>query len=175
MLDFRKITLADEEAYRAFEAAMLEDKKVNPHVEWWYVEDFPKFVSNSEESELKQEGQIWSTYTRYFAFLDEKIVGFVICFWEMDHPDCQTLGHVGYMVAPAFRRQGLATAFVNFAQDRYREKGIPSILLATDQDNLASRGLIEKMGGQLVALEEIDYQGQKRQSARYRLDTGENL
>ena len=175
MLNFRKITLTDEEAYRAFEAAMLEDKKVNPHVEWWYVEDFPKFVSNSEESELKQEGQIWSTYTRYFAFLDEKIVGFVICFWEMDHPDCQTLGHVGYMVAPAFRRQGLATAFVNFAQDRYREKGIPSILLATDQDNLASRGLIEKMGGQLVALEEIDYQGQKRQSARYRLDTGENL
>ena len=171
MLNFRKITLADEEAYRAFEAAMLEDKKVNPHVEWWYVEDFPKFVSNNEESELKQEGQIWSTYTRYFAFLDEKIVGFVICFWEMDHPDCQTLGHVGYMVAPAFRRRGLAPAFVNFALDQYRKKGITSILLATDQDNLASRGLLEKMGGQLVALEGIDYQGQKRQSARYRLAT----
>ena len=30
MLNFRKITSADEEAYRAFEAAMLEDKKVNP-------------------------------------------------------------------------------------------------------------------------------------------------
>ena len=172
MLDFRKITLADEDAYREFEAAMLEDKKVNPHVEWWYVEDFPKFVSNSEASELKQEGQIWSTYTRYFAFLDEKIVGFVICFWEMDHPDCQTLGHVGYMVAPAFRRRGLATAFVKFALDQYRKKGITSILLATDQDNLASRGLLEKMGGQLVALEDIDYQGQKRQSARYRLATG---
>ena len=36
MLDFRKITLADEDAYRAFEAAMLEDKKVNPHVELEY-------------------------------------------------------------------------------------------------------------------------------------------
>ena len=56
MLNFRKITLTDEEAYREFEAAMLEDKKVNPHVEWWYVEDFLKFVSNSEESEIKQEG-----------------------------------------------------------------------------------------------------------------------
>ncbi|MFN8649473.1 GNAT family N-acetyltransferase [Streptococcus sp.] len=91
--------------------------------------------------------------TPCYAFLDrKKIVGFVICFWEMDHPDCQTLGHVGYMVAPAFRRRGLATAFVNFAQDQYREKGITSIILATDQDNLASRGLLEKMGGQLVAL-----------------------
>ena len=156
MLDFRKITLADEEAYRAFEAAMLEDKKVNPHVELEYEDDFEKIVRRSAQSELKQEGQTWSTYTKYYAFLNEKIVGVVICFWEMEHPDCQTLGHVGYMVAPAFRRQGLATAFVNFALEQYRKKGIPSLLLATDQDNLASRGLIEKMGGQLVALEDID-------------------
>ena len=175
MLNFRKITSADEEAYRAFEATMLEDKKINPFVELEYVEDFEEIVARNTQSEIQQGGQSWSTFTKYYAFLDEKIVGFVICFWEMDHPDCQILGHVGYMVAPAFRRQGLATAFVNFAQDRYREKGIPSLLLATDQDNLASRGLIEKMGGQLVALEEIDYQGQKRQSARYRLDTGQNL
>ena len=175
MLNFRKITSADEEAYRAFEAAMLEDKKNNSFVELEYVEDFEEIVARNTQSEIQQEGQTWSTFTKYYAFLNEKIVGFVICFWEMDHPDCQILGHVGYMVAPAFRRQGLATAFVNFAQDRYREKGITSILLATDQDNLASRGLIEKMGGQLMALEEIDYQGQKRQSARYRLDTGQNL
>ena len=175
MLNFRKITSADEEAYRAFEATMLEDKKINPFVELEYVEDFEEIVARNTQSEIQQGGQSWSTFTKYYAFLDEKIVGFVICFWEMDHPDCQILGHVGYMVAPAFRRQGLATAFVNFAQDRYRERGIPSILLVTDQDNLASRGLIEKMGGQLVALEEIDYQGQKRQSARYRLDTGQNL
>ena len=175
MLNFRKITLADEEAYREFEATMLEDKKINPFVELEYVEDFEEIVARNTQSEIQQEGQTWSTFTKYYAFLDEKIVGFVICFWEMDHPDCQTLGHVSYMVAPAFRRQGLATAFVNFAQDRYREKRIPSILIATDQDNLASRGLIEKMGGQLVALEDIDYQGQKRQSARYRLDTGQNL
>ena len=175
MLNFRKIALADEEAYREFEATMLEDKKINPFVELEYVEDFEEIVARNTQSEIQQEGQTWSTFTKYYAFLDEKIVGFVICFWEMDHPDCQTLGHVSYMVAPAFRRQGLATAFVNFAQDRYREKRIPSILIATDQDNLASRGLIEKMGGQLVALEDIDYQGQKRQSARYRLDTGQNL
>ena len=171
MLNFRKIALADEEAYREFEATMLEDKKINPFVELEYVEDFEEIVTRNTQSEIQQEGQTWSTFTKYYAFLDEKIVGFVICFWEMDHPDCQTLGHVGYMVAPAFRRRGLATAFVNFAQDQYREKGIPSILLATDQENLASRGLLEKMGGQLVALEDIDYQGQKRQSARYRLAT----
>ena len=89
----------------------------------------------------------------------------------MDHPDCQILGHAGYVVAPAFPRRGLAKAFVPFALEKKKKKGITSILIATDQDNLASRGLLEKMGGQLVALEGIDYQGQKRQSARYRLAT----
>ena len=80
MLDFRKITLADEEAYREFEAVMLEDKKVNPHVELEYEENFEEIVRRSAQSELKQEGQTWSTFTKYYAFLDEKIVGFVICF-----------------------------------------------------------------------------------------------
>lgn len=171
MIVFRKLTLADEVAYRAFEKAMLEDKKVNPYVEWWHVEDFPKFVTDNHQSEQKQEGQSWSTYTRYFAFLDGHIVGFLICFWEIDHPDCQKLGHVGYMVAPAYRRQGLGRRFLTFAKDRYREKGMASVLLVTDQANIASRGLIEQLGGQLVALEEIDHLEKSLQAARYQLRT----
>lgn len=170
MLIFRKIRLADEKAYREFETAILEDKKVNPHVELDYVEDFAQIVARSTQSEIKQEGQTWSTYTKYFVFLDDKIVGYVICFWEMEHPDCQKIGHIGYMVAPSFRRQGMATAFVHFALECYREKGIPFVLIATNQDNLASRGLIEKLGGQLLALEEIEHHGQILQSARYQLD-----
>lgn len=172
MLVFRKLRLEDEEAYRTFEATMLEDKKVNPFVEFNEdVEDFEKIVARNVQSEIKQEEQTWSTYTKYFVFLDEKVVGYVICFWEMDHSDCQKLGHIGYMVAPDFRRQGMATTFVRFALERYLEKGVSSVLIATDQDNLPSRGLIEKLGGQLVALEEINYQGRKRWSARYQLET----
>lgn len=168
-MEFRKIKLEDEKAYREFEAAMLEDKKSNPFVEWWHIEDFQSFVSKEEKSEVKAKGQSWSIYTRYFAFLDGKIVGNVICYWELGHPDCQKLGHMGYMVAPSFRRQGFASRFVSFALKRYREKGMDSILIATDQTNLASRRLIEKMGGQLVALEEVEYQEQLLQSARYKL------
>ena len=74
MLNFRKITSADEEAYRAFEAAMLEDKKVNPHVELEYVEDFEEIVARNAQSEIQQEGQTWSTFTKYYAFLDHNIV-----------------------------------------------------------------------------------------------------
>jgi len=65
-LEFRKIKLEDEKAYREFEAAMLEDKKSNPFVEWWHIEDFQGFVSKEEKSEVKSKGQSWSIYTRYF-------------------------------------------------------------------------------------------------------------
>lgn len=169
-MEFRKIKLTDEEAYQQFEAVMLEDKKTNPFVEWWHVYDFQQFVANSDQSEIRQENQSWSPYTRYFAFLDGAIAGVVICFWEMEHPDCQTLGHVGYMVAPAFRHQGIASQLVRFAQNKYRERGISQFYLVTDQKNEASRSLIGKLGGKLSDLEEIDYRGTKMQSARYILE-----
>ena len=54
MLNFRKITSADEEAYRAFEATMLEDKKINPFVELEYVEDFEEIVARNAQSEIQQ-------------------------------------------------------------------------------------------------------------------------
>lgn len=60
---------------------------------------------------------------------------------------------------------------LTFAKDRYREKGVASVLLVTDQANMASRGLIEQLGGQLIALEEIDHLEKSLQSARYQLRT----
>ncbi len=98
-MEIRKIQLSDQAAYYRFERDMLEDKKTNPFVEWWAVEGFLKFVSDSESSEIRRGLQSWSTYTRYFAFIDGEIAGFVTCFWEMDHPDCLKLGHIGYMIA----------------------------------------------------------------------------
>lgn len=175
MIDYRKLTLADEAAYRSFEAAMLEDKKKNPFVEWWQVEDFARFVSMSDQSETKQEGQAWSPYTRYFAFVGEEIVGFVICFWELDHPDCLKLGHVGYMVAPAYRRQGIASQLLTLALEHYRQRQVSSILIVTHEDNWPCRHLVEKQGGDLLALEPLHHLGDTFCAARYRLKTERNL
>ena len=71
------------------------------------------------------------------------------------------------MVAPSFRRQGLASRLFTFALEHYRQLGANQVFVATDEDNVASRGLIEKMGGQLLALETIPYHDKVLKSARY--------
>lgn len=170
-MQIRKIQLADEAAYYRFEQAMLEDKKINPFVEWWAVEDFAKFVEDSHVSEIAKEGQTWSTFTRYFAFIDGEIAGFVICFWEMEHLDCLKLGHIGYMIAPAFRRKGIASRLISYALNQYRDHQVEKVLVATDQSNIPCRTLLEKVGAELVALERIEHLEQTLESARYRLKT----
>lgn len=170
-MEIRKIRRSDEQVFRLLEQALLEDKATNPFVEWWQVEDFGKFVAQSDQSEIKQVDQTWSPFTRYFAIVDGQLAGFVICFWEMDHPDCLKLGHLGFMVSPSWRRQGIASCLLRFALNQYRERQVEEVLIATDQTNLPCRSLIESFGGTLVALEAVPYLGKELESARYRLKT----
>lgn len=166
-MEIRKICLEDRAAFERFEVALLEDKKINPFVEWRKVENFDDMVSHSDISELKQTGQTWSPFTRYFAFLDGEIVGFVSCFWEIDHPDCQRLGHLSYTVAPAFRGKGIASHLAQYAISCYREKGVKRIHIAMDEDNVPSRKTAERAGGQFLGIFDIEYNHQKVRSAKY--------
>jgi predicted acetyltransferase len=58
-------------------------------------------------------------------------------------------GHVGYCVAPAFRRRGVATRMLSAVLVKCREIGIERALLTCDSDNTASRKVIEAHGGVL--------------------------
>ena len=168
-MEIRKIALSDQKAFCDFEDELLEDKRTNPFIEWWPIEDFKAFVSQSNLSELKQLDQSYSPFTRYFAFVDGAIAGFVICFWEMEHPDCLTLGHLGYMVAPSFRHQGVAQALIDFALSQYRSRNIGRLLLAAHKDNQASRQLIEKIGARMIAQETVNHMGNQLKLVRYEL------
>lgn len=166
-MEIRRIRLEDKSAFERFESAMLKDKETNPFVESGKTEDFAAYVTKSDRSEVRQEGQTWSTYTHYFAFLDGEIAGLLSCFWDIDHPDCLELGHLGYMLAPSFRGQGRAGELVSFGLARFREKGATKIYIAMDEDNLVSRKTAEKVGGKFLGIAKIDYRGQELTSAKY--------
>jgi predicted acetyltransferase len=67
-------------------------------------------------------------------------------------------GHIGYDVRPSARRQGHATRMVRLALPIARGIGIARVLITCDQDNLASRRVIEKNGGVL----EVERKGKLR-------------
>ncbi|MET3643659.1 GNAT family N-acetyltransferase [Streptococcus gallinaceus] len=166
-MDIRKLELSDQEAYRRYEAAMLSDKQGNPFVELEFVEDLEQAILDGQQSEVKQAGQTWSPYSTYYGFIDNEIVGMVRCFWEADNSTVLDLGEVGYMVHPHYRWQGIAQALLAFALDLFEKKGYEKVSVATDRDNLPSRGLIKKMGGQLESIRQIHYFGQSMLAAKY--------
>lgn len=58
-------------------------------------------------------------------------------------------GHIGYDVRPSARRRGHATAMLAAALPEARGLGIDPALLTCDEDNVASRKVIEANGGVL--------------------------
>jgi predicted acetyltransferase len=56
-------------------------------------------------------------------------------------------GHIGYEVRPTARRRGHATRMLRDVLPHVRALGIDSALLTCDEDNIASRRVIEAAGG----------------------------
>ncbi|MGT2754222.1 GNAT family N-acetyltransferase [Streptococcus ovis] len=167
MIEIRKLQLGDEVAYRRFEEAMLAEKTTNSFVEMEYIDDLPKAILEGQESEIKKEGQIWSTYSTYYAFVNGEIAGMIRCFWEADNETVVNLGQLGYMSSPVFRRQGIVQHLIQFAMELFAEKGYDRISVVAAENNLPSRRLIEKMSGQLEKISQIDYFGKSMMAAKY--------
>ncbi len=60
-------------------------------------------------------------------------------------------GHVGYTIVPWKQGRGYATAALRLLLDEAREVRLPFVVITCDEDNRASRRVIEKCGGAFVA------------------------
>ena len=56
-------------------------------------------------------------------------------------------GHVGYSIRPRRRRRGYGRRILELALERCREIGLERVLVTCDEDNVASRRIIEANGG----------------------------
>jgi len=72
-------------------------------------------------------------------------------------------GHIGYAVRPSARRRGHATAMLAAALPVVHELGIDPALVTCDDDNVASRKVIEAAGGV--------FQDQRETKLRYWVST----
>ncbi|MFC3927928.1 GNAT family N-acetyltransferase [Streptococcus caprae] len=171
-MEIRTLERSDEATFRAMEALLLAEKEAGNHlIETSLVKDFERHCQKLKRQETEMADPNWSTVTTYFAFLDGEMVGKVSCRWELDKGDLATVGgHIGYVTSPKFRRRGVMKEMLDFAFDRYRERGITRIFITALEENVPSRRTIESVGGVLQDIIEVE---DGNQLARYWVEIGE--
>lgn len=65
-------------------------------------------------------------------------------------------GHIGYGIRPAARRRGLATMALRETLDAARRVGLDRVLVTCDDSNVASAATIERCGGVLENVRDVD-------------------
>ena len=67
-------------------------------------------------------------------------------------------GHIGYDIRPTERRKGYGKRILALALPKAKEIGLKSVLLTCDNDNMASRTIIEANGGRFTGEHEVEEQ-----------------
>lgn len=98
------------------------------------------------------------------ADVDGQVVGRVSIRHALNNFLLAEGGHVGYAVAPEHRRRGYATEILRLAIADLAERGVKSVLVTCDDTNVASAGVIEKLGG---ILEDVRLGGNQTLKRRY--------
>lgn len=66
-----------------------------------------------------------------------------------DEAQIRTIGNIGYMIRPSQRRRGYGTAILALALPEAKALGMTRVLVTCDEENVASRRIIERNGGHL--------------------------
>ncbi|MFI5345425.1 MAG: GNAT family N-acetyltransferase [Elusimicrobiota bacterium] len=89
--------------------------------------------------------------TMLYAFVDGVIVGRVNIRHELNEHLRERGGHIGYSVAPRYRRRGYAAEMFRLCLPICRAVGLTRILITCDDDNVGSWKLLENAGARLEA------------------------
>jgi len=106
-------------------------------------------------------------HTMLYGFLDDIIVGRCSIRHKLNDYLRHIGGHLGYGVAPPFRRQGFATQLFHAGRELLKNLGTTEALMSCATDNIASRKLIENAGG--ILIDEVVDPSDQRPTLRFRV------
>jgi len=141
----------NDAVYQMFQDIPERENEATNHAHGMSRGEFDDFckknVANSDGQRLP-EGKV--PQTMYIIFDNDIPVGFGK-FRPILNDVCikNRAGHFAYMISPKHRRKGYATAFMEFVKNEAMKVGLTEIEGAAIEGNVASCGLMEKMGGKV--------------------------
>ncbi len=164
----RPLRASDEQVVRAAHEAMADDDGfpfalgLTPAMTW------PQYLSMLEDYRQGinlPDGIVAAT--NLVATVDDQIVGRTSIRHTLNDALRQRGGHIGYAVLAQYRRCGYGTTILHHSLIIARAIGIDRILLTCHDTNLASRRIIESLGG---LLESVDPWTDGILTRRYRIE-----
>ena len=113
------------------------------------VEDWLEYLRLKADPLTRPEGLVDDSSWLCIRLQDDRLVGMINIRHELNDFLLNYGGHIGYSVRPLDRRQGVGVAQLQLALIECRRLGITRVLLTCNDDNEASRRVIQAAGGVL--------------------------
>ncbi|MFP5308392.1 MAG: GNAT family N-acetyltransferase [Actinomycetes bacterium] len=148
-LTLRPLRPADEPAARRAHEEMAAEG-FDFLLGWDGVSTFDDYLDQLDRQERGEGLESWQVPASFrVADVDGDIVGRVHLRHRLNDRLRQEGGHVGFGVLEAHRRRGFARRILQLACQELAALDVDRVLVTCADDNLASRRVIERSGGQL--------------------------
>lgn len=145
MPKIRELTLQDEAGYKTWLQAW-QNEPTQVSVSQPLGTSFLAFI-NQLKINRTQPKLPRVPATKYFYIEDNIIKGGISCRWELNDYLAKYGGNIGYGVAPAYRKQGIATEMLRQAVKLFQQRHLDKVLITAEDWNVASQRVIESAGG----------------------------
>ena len=132
----------------AMEELRQDDPAYENAIDLPVITDFESFLQQQED--LRNgvglpEGFVPAT--NFWLVSGDRYIGRVSLRHQLNDNLLQMGGHIGYTIRPSERRKGYGTIALELALEEAKKLGLEKVLVTCDEDNVASRKIIERCKG----------------------------
>jgi predicted acetyltransferase len=145
-MTLRRLTIEDKFQFDAISGIPLQNDVpfalfYQPKMKF---EAYLELLQDFENGSRIPEGSVATSI--FYAFLDGKIVGRLSLRHSLNERGLNADGHMGLAIHPDYQKRGLGGQIIRASFMFARQLKIPKLLMTVDEDNIASKKLIEKLG-----------------------------
>jgi predicted acetyltransferase len=111
-------------------------------------QDFERFLYHLKTQQDRAKLAPYVIPQSHFWLIDNnEFIGILSLRRGLDETFIRISGHVGYQIRPSKRQRGYGKELLRLGLQKAKELGFTRILLTCDEDNIASKKVIESNGG----------------------------